>query len=446
MTMPSQSFASLFLAPALGLAVVLAETAAPTGWQLWPTPQAFADDDDDDDDDDDRPRFRYRAVPVSPGRGPRPRSRAPVDVDVLAREIVAFGVGPEALTQLRQERFTILGDRPRLVGSGRIVRLRPPGRMSLENALARVRDVAPGAAVDRNHLYRHGFSPQAGPSRQARPFQDPLGAVAWPKPETCAAPLRVGLIDTGVDPFHPALYGRGLVRETVRGPGLQASSNTHGTAVVTLLLGDGQRPGLLPNGDVIAVDAFHRRGRGDAADTFDLVSALDLLVLRGVGIVNLSLAGPANVALDRAGQAARERGVVIVAASGNEGPAAPPLYPAGYPWAVAVTALDEARQVYSRASRGAHLLLTAPGVSLALLDSRGRERLHSGTSFAAPFVTAAFALSGTREPRAGGAPALDSLTKAAADLGPPGRDETFGWGLLQASALCARTQSRAGNR
>jgi subtilisin family serine protease len=150
--------------------------------------------------------------------------------------------------------------------------------------------------------------------------------------------------------------------------------------------------------------------------------------------------------LDRAGRAAQAAGAVIVAASGNDGPASPPRYPAAYDWAVAVTALDETRAPYARAVRGEHLDLAAPGVGLDLADREGRSRLHSGTSFAAPFVTAAMALAAQAAAVSKPADAFERVRGAAADLGVPGRDPIYGWGLLQVGPVCQTSERAGGNK
>jgi subtilisin family serine protease len=150
----------------------------------------------------------------------------------------------------------------------------------------------------------------------------------------------------------------------------------------------------------------------------------------------MSIAGPQNLLLDRAGATATARGVGIVAAVGNDGPRAEPRFPAAYPWAIAVTAVDRDRGIYVRAGRGEHIDVAAPGVGLLVEDGRGRERLRTGTSFAAPFVTAALALTLARKADRPLEDALRDLTAASMDLGEPGPDAIYGVGLLQVEPLC----------
>ena len=196
-------------------------------------------------------------------------------------------------------------------------------------------------------------------------------------------------------------------------------------------------PGLIPGGKLIAVDAFHRAGRqDDRSAAFDLARALDLLVGRQVQVINLSLAGPPNLLLEQAVKKAGERGIIMVAAAGNDGPRAEPAYPAAYEEVIAVTATDRRKRPYRRAGRGEHIDFAAPGVAVWTAASVSGARPKTGTSFAAPFVTAAVAMMKASE--ADLAPELlrDRLTGHAEDLGEPGKDPVFGWGLLNARAIC----------
>jgi subtilisin family serine protease len=279
--------------------------------------------------------------------------------------------------------------------------------------------------VDRNHLYR--------PSSAGTAHGQPLQQIAWPT-EGCGKAPRLGMIDTGIDRGNPALAGAAIAEETVRGPGLAAAGRAHGTAVASLLVGQGEGAarGLLPRAELVAVDAFHRRPDGDAADAFDLASALLLLAERGVAVANLSVAGPANRILDLAGRQATQHGMLAVAAAGNDG-AGQRRYPAAYPWAIAATAVDARGRVYARAAQGRHIAFAAPGVGVPVVSAQGGRVLRSGTSYATPFVTAALALARAE----GAADPVARIAAAALDLGQPGRDRVFGWGLVRADGLCA---------
>ena len=141
----------------------------------------------------------------------------------------------------------------------------------------------------------------------------------------------------------------------------------HGTAIAALLVGrrGSQTPGLLPDAKIVAVDAFYRDGgTADRTDVMSLVAGVEALVERGVQVMNLSLSGPPNEVLQKAIEAAQAKGIVVVAAAGNNGPGAEPSYPAAYPGVIAVTAVDQNLNVYRRATQGAYVDLAAPGVNI----------------------------------------------------------------------------------
>jgi hypothetical protein len=345
-------------------------------------------------------------------------------------ELVATGLTPAGRTAALAAGFSIVAERESALAAARVTRLRGPAGLSSAAAAARLRDLSPGVTVAPNSLYRPSAlpCPEAGCAYRTQ--------VAWPSSPRCGSGAAVGLVDTRVDAAHPALNGATVRRETVRGPGRSPSSTAHGTALAVLLVGTGEGPGrgLLPGARLLAVDPFHRRQDGDAADVFDLVAAIDLLAASDVAVANLSLAGPANPLLDAVGAAAARQGLALVAAVGNAGPRSAPLYPAADPWAVAVTAVDAKGEVYARAVRGEHVAFAAPGVGLPVVARGGAAVLRSGTSYAAPFVTAALALGHTRG--AAFDASVQRLAALAEDLGPAGLDPIYGWGLVRPAGGC----------
>ena len=402
---------------------------------------SFDDDDDgprrfaprfsyEDDDDDDRPRYRPAPRERRAAR-PAPRQRA-------RPEIVASGVDAAALDRIRAAGFRVLAERRLTILPEATVRLAPPRNLSDARARARIAELATGATVDVNAIYRPNARAACAPGACF-----PYSRDDW-KVAACGARGTVGMIDTRVDAGHGALSGRTVESLVSRGDGRQPSSTAHGTEVAILLAGDED-----PSGDltIVAVDAFHRAGGADRADVFDLVSAIDMLAQRKVGVVNLSLAGPANELLDRAGKKAAEGGMLLVAAVGNEGPKAKPRFPSAYPWAIAVTAIDAKGEPYSRAGRGEHVAFAAPGVRLELPDSSLKPgKTRSGTSYAAPLVAAA--LSAIRA-EGGEVPvkeAIEALADHVEDKGAPGRDPVFGWGALTSARGCPTTAALSAGR
>ena len=172
-----------------------------------------------------------------------------------------------------------------------------------------------------------------------------------------------------------------------------------------------------------------------AAGVDAIMRAINWLHGSGVRLVNVSLAGPYNKILDRGLAAAADRGMVIVAAVGNDGPDAPPRYPAAFDFVIAVTAVDADLQPYARAPRGSYVDFAAPGVDVFVPFS-GTGRYVTGTSIAAPFVTALIA-SDPDAARLGSVTTVRAaLAREAVDLGAAGNDDTFGAGLARAPQSC----------
>jgi subtilisin family serine protease len=185
-----------------------------------------------------------------------------------------------------------------------------------------------------------------------------------------------------------------------------------------------------PDAELYAADVYCGRPTGGAVDT--LVAAFGWMVQERVPVINVSLVGPRNAMLERVIADLIAAGYIVVAAVGNDGPAAPPLYPASYQHVVGVTAVDAHRHVLIEAAHGPQVMFASPGADLAAAGSNHVYAAVRGTSFAAPFVAALLAPGLTAPNPADAAAAIDALAKTAVDLGPPGRDLTYGFGLVGA--------------
>ncbi|MGE0283292.1 MAG: S8 family serine peptidase [Rhizobiaceae bacterium] len=414
---------------------------------------AYADDDDDDDGDDDDyrrpPPRRYLQRNWSPGReyrraAPRrapaqrvrPAPRQPVAAPRPAYEpriIIATGLDEGHIAALTSAGFEIV-TRRQLAG-GELLKIRTPQGLAMDAARARVA-ASPSATADFNHYYHPSQDRRCG----GKPCIAPA-LVGWPSVGArCSSDdIVIGMVDTGINPDHPVFHGKQL--ELLRleedlGPG---SGKQHGTAVASLLIGGGDvgTPGLLPDARLVAIDAFEKFSRSeDRAEAFQLVRSLETLSRRNVQIINMSLSGPANALLEQAVNRIVDSNIVVVAAAGNAGPSAAPAYPAGYARVLAVTAIDRNKRAYRRANRGGHIDIAAPGVGVWAAASIKGTRQKTGTSIATPFVTAAAALVLSAEPGSSAEQIAQRLAATAQDLGDPGRDDIYGWGLLDVSAFC----------
>jgi subtilisin family serine protease len=143
-----------------------------------------------------------------------------------------------------------------------------------------------------------------------------------------------------------------------------------------------------------------------------------------VPVINISLVGPDNPLLARAVQAMIDRGHVLVAAVGNEGPAAPPLYPASYAGVIGVSGVDGRRHALPESGAGPQVAFCALGVV-----GDGHDALR-GTSFASPIVARRAARQLPAPHPGAAADVMRQLAGEAIDLGRPGRDTRYGYGLL----------------
>ena len=253
--------------------------------------------------------------------------------------------------------------------------------------------------------------------------------------------VLIAVIDSGIELAHPEIAGR--IAGSLDLTGSNEPADVHGTAMAGAIIARGQLTGVAPAARVLAIRAFDARSGKSEATTLTIVRGLDWAVTRGARIVNMSFAGPKDPEIARGLAAARQRGVVLIAAAGNAGPKSPPLFPAADPNVIAVTATDAQDNLLPVAIRGTHIGIAAPGVDILGPAPGGGYQMSSGTSVAAAHVSGIAAL--LMEHRAGLSPAAvrKSLLSTATDLGPAGRDDQFGAGLADAYRAIQSLQAQA---
>lgn len=269
--------------------------------------------------------------------------------------------------------------------------------------------------LDRNHIY----APQAAADIPTEPTTSH---------SLCDKAVNIGMIDTAINTQHTA-FAKSKI-ETKNFVEEFDTPRAHGTAVAGILIGQNEKlTPLLTNANLFAASVFYpRNDYAQGATMMNLVRALNWLVEKKVRVINMSLAGPENKILSLAIQKTLQTDTTIVAAAGNEGPAAPAMYPAAYQDVIAVTAVDKNQKIYRWANRGNYIDFAAQGVAVFTARSSGDFGNETGTSMAAPLITAAVACldHSIKTPAAINA----QLKKSVIDLGDPGRDAVFGEGLL----------------
>ncbi len=330
-------------------------------------------------------------------------------------DVVVLLLDEDQLALLRYGAFDVIAERKLQSLGLTLVSLRDPGRTTVAQSVVDLRDALPGAAIDFNHIYAFAGSDPAPVGSAIKEDVAPAGD---------ANSLRIGMIDSAVDLAHFSLReNRVFDADFVTLEGERPLG--HGTAVASLIARSADDKAQIFAASVFFQAPNHTPG----ASTESLVAALDWLAMQEVDVVNMSLAGPPNALLERALAAIATNGLPVVAAVGNNGPAAEPLYPAAYDHVVGVTAIDRDKQVFRYANRGTQVDFAAFGVDVKVADAGAGWRLESGTSMASPHV--AVVIAATR--RASGLSAdalLESLQSGAEDLGQKGFDPVFGYGLI----------------
>lgn len=330
---------------------------------------------------------------------------------VLKQRLLAISPSPDALARIAGAGFTEAGhEQMRELGLDVVV-LRAPAQLDTRAALALLRQLDPAGSYEFDHVYLRSGTATTAPAPATTAANDDL------------RDFRVGLIDSGVDAKHPL-----LAKTDVHAWGCNGKRvvDAHGTAVASLLISGANTQAR--GGTLYTADIWCGQPVGGASSA--LAGALAWMAREKVPVINISLVGPDNALLRRATQALSQRGHVLVAAVGNDGPSAPPLFPAAYPGVIGVTAVDRRQRVLPEAGRGAQVDFAALG-QLRVAKANGGWVTVRGTSFAAPLVAREAALR-LHAPHAGDADAIArALAQRAHDAGAEGRDDIFGLGILE---------------
>jgi subtilisin family serine protease len=349
---------------------------------------------------------------------------------IVRRQVGALSPTEEALARARDAGFTVLRTAALEALELTLVILEAPEGMSTRRALRKLRELDPEGEYDYVHLYLASGEVAEIPTTSAAADAAPAAAL----PDVPAG-ARIGLIDSGVDGTHPVLAGATIVRHGCDGAVLPAA---HGTAVASLLVGAGSGfESVIPGATLYASDIFCGHGGGSIGL---LAIELNWMAKEKVAVVNISLVGAKSVLLTGLVRAMAKRGFLLVAAVGNDGPTAPPLYPAAYPEVVGVTGVDAKRRVLPEALRGEQVDFAAAGADLSAAAVSGGFEEIRGTSFATPIVAALLARSLQAPDPAAAQNALSELAATAIDIGNNGTDPSYGKGLVGADLRPGRKE------
>lgn len=242
--------------------------------------------------------------------------------------------------------------------------------------------------------------------------------------------VRVGVVDSGLYAEHEALAGACILKGwNYIGKDADTSDSVgHGTFVTGIITA------AAPGAEVVPLKCFSKRtGRMG-----DIIAAIYGGVDDyGCDILNLSFGlSDDSQLLREAIQYAAGKGTVLVAAVGNNG-TTEIKYPAGYSEVIGVGMVAADKTASALSQRNASVMLTAPGAGLTGPDITGPSayRTGGGTSYACPHVAAAAALLMQAAPGMTAEEVCVAMVGGAEDLGEPGYDETYGYGLLSVAAM-----------
>lgn len=343
----------------------------------------------------------------------------------------------KAIDQFATSRGYIKKKRRILEGLGVVMSIfQVPSHQTVYSGIADFREAFPALAIDANHRYKlQGVHNTIDLRHYAHRL------VGWDAQAfRCGiTPLRIGMIDTGIDIDNPFLKNQVIQSQPFLSETIPHAPKVHGTSVAIQLVGHSSTTpvGLMPNATLFAAETFRQRDSTHIeATTWNIVRALDWLIQQQVQVINMSLGGPDNALLTLAIHHTLGQNISIIAAAGNLGPEGQAVYPAAQDGVIAVTALDAKLNPYLHANRGNYISLSAPGVDIWVPNGEGTGLFKSGTSFATPFVTTAAAVLKLSHPLWTPSQISTQLANSALDLGDAGKDHIFGWGLVQIPNHC----------
>lgn len=267
--------------------------------------------------------------------------------------------------------------------------------------------------------------------------------------------VKIAVIDSGIDYNHRDLddnYKGGY--DFVNHDSDPMDDNGHGTHVAGIIAAEANGIGIVgvaPKASLYALKVLDRNGGGKISD---VVEAIEWSVSNGMQIISMSLGTEDDsISLRTACDNAYTAGLILVAAAGNNGPGPDTiLYPAKYDSVIAVGATENNDVRAEWSSTGPQLELAAPGVGIYSTYLYGTYAILSGTSMACPHVTGAAALVLKSNEKAWFSVGYTNgdgvwtnmevrtvLCQTADDLGTIGKDNLYGYGLVDADEAAPST-------
>ncbi len=254
--------------------------------------------------------------------------------------------------------------------------------------------------------------------------------------------IKVAILDTGVDSDHRDLASN--IKETADFTGSKSGAEDtqgHGSHVAGVVAAVENKIGVIgvaPYAELYCAKVLGDNGNGSFES---IIKGIRWAIEKEVDVISMSLGSasrPPQIFHDTIKEA-RDKGIIMVAATGNEN--SPVCYPAAYDEVIAVSAVDQGLERAQFSNYGIQNEICAPGVDIVSTYKNGTYAKLSGTSMATPIIAGACALIISRQKQLfnGIKPCVKNthqiLTTMVRDLGSPGRDELYGEGILDLSKL-----------
>lgn len=287
-----------------------------------------------------------------------------------------------------------------------------------------------------------GVMAPGGPARADAVRDDSWQIAALELPElhkiTQGEGVTVAVVDTGVDAAHPDLVGNvlpgvDLYDDKTKG---QIDRKGHGTGMASLIAGHGHGPdgrdgvlGVAPKAKILPITVQPKNTGIIPPD--GIATAIDWAVDHGAQVINVSLSSSADSDIDRAVERAFSRNVLVVASVGNKADSILIGSPAKHNGTLAVTGTDRSgTKVGPESIPAKETDIAAPSVDIVHATLAGKYVTATGTSGATALVSGAAALVRAKYPDIPLRELFWRLAGTAKDTGPPGKDQDFGYGVL----------------
>jgi subtilisin family serine protease len=292
--------------------------------------------------------------------------------------------------------------------------------------------------VEPNYQMENSFTPKDPLYSKQWHLKKIQASKAWDQTKG-ASSVIVAVIDGGVQLNHPDLVGKIVYPYNTVSGGTSFPPNDHATHVAGIIaatLNQSGGAGVAPNVKIMPINVFS----GDSANMFDVAEAIIYAADHNVDIINMSLGGYRySYTLDSAAEYAKSKGILLIAAAGNEDTNYE-SYPAALDAVLGVSALNSSDIITDFSNFGHYIDFAAPGEGIYSTISKSKFSAMNGTSMASPIVAGVAALILSKNPLLTSTQVEAVLKKSSVDLGSSGWDSLYGYGRVDAYRSLQFTQ------